>query len=276
MDNFVRLGAVNTNAATPSGVSIDQIKENMKRGLPKLENLPDFQKEHNKIASIVGGGPSLKETIGDLKGDVFAAGSSNDFLAMNGITPKYSIQCDPDAITGLYITNTNDETIYLIASCCHTATFDKLKNRKVYTWHSFSEDQLPTIKEVDPQFYAISGGCTVGLRAINIGVILGYKHFHLFGFDSCLGPDDEDHAYKLADGDTTETGRIFKVRAGVDQPGDKVYNCIGYQLAQASHFLEYYRAHYKQLDMTVHGGGLISDLVDIENKRMAIMEKGFF
>ena len=61
----------------------------------------------------------------------------------------------------------------------------------------------------------ISTGSTVGMVAIGVAHVLGYRTFHLFGFDSSYS-ETEHHAYAqpLNDGDSiitaTAAGRTFR------------------------------------------------------------------
>jgi len=51
---------------------------------------------------------------------------------------------------------------------------------------------------------------------------------------------------------------------GADTPGDKVYTCQGYHLAQAANFKDLYALHHDKFTPTFHGGGMISDEVIIK------------
>lgn len=274
---FVKLGGVTTKTATAASVSDSYIEQNLNLKIPRLHQLNEFMKVKGNDHPIVliGGGPSLKDpkVLAELKEyaakyPTIACGSSNDWCMNNNITPTYATALDPDLITANYFTKLNDETIYLIASQCHPQLFERLNNKKVAMWHCHSESAQRIIDTNDPGSISIGGGCTVGLRTISICILLGYNNIHLFGFDSCLGENEEHHAYGLTDSNEMagllgENGKIYTVRMGLDGPGQQAYKCMGYQLAQLHHFNEFYRTHMHIFTPTVHGGGMIAHSMEL-------------
>lgn len=265
--SFTKLDGINTQAATPSETSVENVKHALSLGLPKLHQHPFFQKVKGKDKKIalVGGGPSVKNYIEDIKQykNIFACGSSNDWLMENGIIPTYAAICDPDPVSTKYFTKLDTEVLYLVATCCDPKIFEHLKNHSVATWHCDSEEQRPLIQKIDPNYQAIGGGCTVGLRALSISIMLGYSNIHFFGFDSCLGVNDKHHAYEFQT-DEEALGRIYDVKVGTDNfipENAKIYRCAGYQLAQAWHFRDFYKMYYEYFNPTFFGDGLISAIL---------------
>jgi hypothetical protein len=281
--SYIPLKSVNTTAASSIEDMYANVKRSVKAEYHRFHDLPEFRvlKGHNKPISIVGGGPSLKkpEVQKELKemakrGPLLAAGSSHDWLIKFGLYPEYTAVCDADPVTALYLKekNTNPNAKYLLASCVHEDTYNLVPREQVYMWHCHSDEVLERMKEdkLEEIYQGVGGGCTVGLRAISLCMMLGYSNIHFFGFDSCLS-DEEHHAYGFED-ETRETlGTIHKIRLGISQerggtPGEKVYYCAGYQLAQASHFKEFYVAHSEMFIPTFHGEGLLKDQYDLIRK----------
>lgn len=273
---FMPLGKVTTTAATPHTISFENIKINIARGLTRFHELPEFQQIKGKdaVISLVGGGPSIntENVKKDLyyyaaKGPVIACGSSHDWCVDNGIFPDYTVICDPDPISALYLErdNPNVSAIYLVASACDSAVFERLNalGKKIVLWHCHSDELGPELVKMENEYQAIGGGCTVGLRSISIAMMLGYTNLHMFGFDSSLGDDLSHHAYGFKDEEKEFLGDVHKVKVGVEGPGERVYYCAGYQLAQVAHFKEFYTMHRHLFSPTFHGTGLLPDFMKL-------------
>lgn len=282
---YVLLGGVNTVAATPPETAHEHIRENLTRGLPRLHELPEFKKVKGPDAAfaIVGGGPSLKRTLDELRpfeGRMIVCGSAHDFLRENGFKPRYAAVCDPDPVMANYLRRPCTETTYLLSTHCHKTTFDALEGMPLVLWHCAPIDEK-FLNEVDPGWQAVGGGCTVGLRAISIAMMMGYSNLHFFGFDSSLD-DDDHHAYGFSE-KSEELGVIYTIKLGSNKEGPddnaKEFRCAGYQMAQASHFkilLEHYGTMFTP---TFHGDGLLptmwanikaeSDRLEKESKEQA-------
>lgn len=280
---FVKIEEIGTNAATPSSVSYENIKKNIVLGLPKIENLSGYQKikGHNNPIALVGGGPSLSKCINELEDfdTILVCGSPHDYLANLGFVPTYAAICDPDPISINYYQKLNTKTKYLLSTSIDSKLLEHFKNHQRILWHCHSPDY--DVKEIEHlegvEYHGISGGCTVGLRAINIALMFGYTNLHFFGFDSCLS-EDECHAYSVSQEERTNFGKLHTIKlrdiTKIDGPGDKIYICMGYQLAQANAFKDFYLSFGKLFTPTFHGEGLLSDywklIVDILGEDVSI------
>lgn len=283
---FLPLQKVTTTAATGPDIQLEQIKYAMSLNLPRFHSLPDFiqAKDKSQIAVLVGGGPSINkpEVFDELYklycdgATIFACGSSNDWLMENGIVPNYTTLCDPDEITALYLSKISSKTKYLVASACHKAVFDRLKRSQVYMWHCNGAIDHQTMMELDPDFGAIDGGCTVGLRTVCIAIMLGYSNVHLFGFDSSLSDDDSHHAYEFKDPTKEFMGEILTLKLGLiknNQPYEKSYRCLGYHLGQAEQFKDFYNAYGAYFTPTFHGDGLLPDFINLIQSEMKRLQE---
>jgi len=262
---FTPIKVINTQAATSADTFLDNVFTNIKIKVPRLQSLPGFQKikGKDKPIAIVGGGPSLKTQIEELKKfkTIIVAGSANDYIMSQGIIPTYGVICDPDPVSINYYSKLDTEAIYLIATSCDPKIVNHFKDHQLVLWHCHTEEAAIKIKEVEPEYYGVAGGCTVGLRSVCIALLLGYSNIHFFGFDSCLGIEDNaHHAYGFSTEQEEDYGITHKIRLGKDKPGEKVYTCIGYQLAQAHHFKEFYFTHFNLFTPTFHGDGMLQDL----------------
>ena len=193
---------------------------------------------------------------------IVACGSVHDYLIENGIYPTYCVVCDPDPISAEYLKQNSNQTIYLIATQCDNAVFDRLKNKPIFMWHCYNEE-FDKFLEIEKDFQAVGGGCTVGMRSLSIVLMLGYRYIHFYGFDSCLGVNNQHHAYGFATSEE-ELGETYKIK--LDPNSDTEYLAAGYQLAQVQHFQDFY-AHYIDLFVPVfHGEGLLPAMMDKINQ----------
>jgi hypothetical protein len=266
---FFKLNNVNTQMATGHTECLDNIKVNIKRGLPGIEELPDWRKTKSngdKIA-LVGGGPTIKVTYTELDDfkTVVACGSSHDWLIKNGVIPTWCVIADPDPLSIKYLQHKNPQVTYLIASHCHPSIFDYLQDMpKVTLWHCYSGN-YDDYKDIFPNgFQAIAGGCTVGLRSLCIAIMFGYTNIHFFGFDSCL-EESNHHAYEFQT-DQEKVGAVYIIKVGNQTEAfEKTYRCEGYHVAQANNFKGFYEFFGKGcaprgqgFEATFHGDGLIA------------------
>lgn len=275
-EQYHRLEQVNTATATEPSEILSNIKANIKRELPRLHQLPEFHKPkgHDKKIALIGGGPSLKHYLDDIRQfrTVFACGSCNDYLMKNGIIPTYAGICDPDPLSINYFQRLDTETKYLVASGCDGKIFDHLKDYQVVMWHCHSDTYKP--EDIEPGYQAVGGGCTIGLRAISIAIILGYTNHHFFGFDSCMADNSSDsHAYQAED-----VGTLYDIKVGTTEELDyssKTFKVAGYQLAQANHFIEFYKNYGKMFVPTIYGDGLLASVLQNINKESTKPEQTY-
>jgi len=140
--------------------------------------------------SVVGSGPSLADTHGDLAGDVLACNSAHDYLVSKGIKPKYAMLWDANPVMAQMITPQEGVT-YLLASRCHPSVFEKMRGHDVVVWHALGDDELmPLLYKYKRDELIIAGGSSSVLRATHVAATMGYREEHLFGVDSCYSGND--------------------------------------------------------------------------------------
>jgi hypothetical protein len=161
---------------------LDNMRTNSARGLKELEPC----RPHPALMSVAAGGPSLADTYKDLAGYIVAVNGSLGFLLEKGIVPDACAVLDP----GEHMSVVADKRVrYFIASICDPSLFDKLRDCDVTIWHPTSE----SIGVEYPETLSVGGGCTMGLRWLNLGYLLGFRRFHLHGLDSSFR--ETTHAY---------------------------------------------------------------------------------
>ena len=244
-------------------VAYENIAVNVHRD---LEWFSGSEKERGTCV-IVGGGPSLRESVEAIKGHkrrgarIVTVNNALTFLLSHWITPHAHVMLDARPENAEMVKNAPKNVRYFIASQVHPSVFDALEGKDVVLWHCGMHDGERLMEIVAPWWdegpnqkpvVFIPGGGTVGLRALNLAWLSGYKKIHLYGFDSSYDRDDH-HAYAQAlnDGDRRVTV-VMK---------DKTYSCAPWMLRQANEFKENYIALRDQgVKVFVHGRGLIPDM----------------
>lgn len=160
---------------------------------PRLRPVPI---DDSRSLSIACYGPSLLDTWTSLQPPIMSMSGSLHFLASKGIIPDYHIDMDPRENKLLDISNpVIDGPHYLMSSLCPTGTWEILRGQRVTIWHAYScPETYDWIAVNDPDQLVIRGGSTVGLTALHVGGLLGYRHFEIHGMDGSFSPTLTRHA----------------------------------------------------------------------------------
>jgi hypothetical protein len=149
---------------------------------------------------IIAGGPSALQA--PLDGPTLALNGALRRFTSQGLAPTYYACCDPQEMVADFLKDAPESTIYFIASKCHPAVFDALKDRDVRLWHL--DDYVPG---------GVSSAPSITLVALNLFAQLGWRAYDIWGWDACY-KDGKHHAFDQghnADDRTLEVGdRIFK------------------------------------------------------------------
>lgn len=246
---------LDTRLNTRQDVLLAQIRENLNRDTPMFLR----GGLNHKPALIVGGGPSLVESVHGVRfrhtygGKIFALNNTHDWLLSKSIRPDYHVMLDGRPENIEFVRRPHPEVKYLISAQCHPAVFDALKNYDVEMWIPW----LPGVDEILQDFQhkpisVIGGGPTVGLSAMNLCYLLGHRKLHLFGFDSCY-QGGMNHAYSqpLNDGE-----RMVSVTAG-----SREFRCSPWMASQAEAFQALAANLVKSgCSIYTHGDGLIQHI----------------
>lgn len=153
------------------------------------------EEKRTEPVAVVAFGPSLAETWAEIKAFqyVISCSGSHQFLIEHGIVPTWHVEVDPRPHKAALIGTPHKDVEYLIASTCHAAVFDLLEGYTVKLWHVF--DSTAEAKRVLPRGeWALTGGSSVGLRAMTIARFLGFTDLHVFGMDGCASSAEASHA----------------------------------------------------------------------------------
>ncbi len=199
---------------TTDAVIFDNIREASARELPWVKKMG----AHSTVALLVGGGASLKGSIDMIRAmaahgaHIFALNGAARYLRENGVAPKFLVVIDPRPANARFIEGDPAE-IYLLASQCAPEIIDAALRQNAGIWDAPRNVQLfhlaiPGAKAITPTADFCWCSTTVGLTAMGLVHMMGYRTQHLFGYDSSYH-DGNLHAYEQTL--TEQEGRRIEV-----------------------------------------------------------------
>jgi uncharacterized Rossmann fold enzyme len=246
---------------TPDETILKQIEENLARDTPMFRQMPPNCGQ----ALIVGGGPSLADELPHLRkrhdrgGHIYALNGTYDWLVDRGVRPEFHVLLDARPENVQFVRKPHKNTMYLLSSQCHPSVYEALRGYSIVQWVGWHPDAPAICDRVQKPLTIVGGGNTVGLKTMCLTSLWGYRSLHLYGFDSCYR-GEANHAYPqpMNDGeammDIVCEGRHFM--------------CARWMARQAYDFQEFMPLLSEMgVNVTVHGGGLISWMVDHMEKR---------
>jgi len=246
------LNIPNTQTSVTDEVCARQVTKWLRSSLPRLHHMQGYGKYKGPDPiAIVAGGPSLNRTLDELSTmqTIMVCGTAHDHLVSLGFLPDYAVLADPDPIMGGFIKKPVDGCNYLVSSGCDDSVFKALEGFQVTLWNSAG---------IDLKYFqgepVVQGGCTVTLRALNIAIVLGHLNQHFFGFDSSFEDGAATHSYEHP-----EYEDVQQVRVGGE--GGRVFLTNTTHICQALHFQEQLRKTACLFRPTVHGDGLIAEIM---------------
>jgi hypothetical protein len=141
-----------------------------------------------------------------------------------------------------------EHTLKYYASQCHPEVLD-FAGDDLICWHAHSTTAIEEMEDDPRHFTLVSGGATVGLNAISLAYILGYRKFLLFGFDSSYDQENH-HAYEQAlnDGELIITA----------QTEGQFFRCAPWMIQQAQQFMDLARMLLGLgCEISIYGYGLL-------------------
>jgi uncharacterized Rossmann fold enzyme len=248
---------IKIRAAGTPGENAAYIRSALSRNLPEFQPSPC---RHDGTMVLAGSGPSLPEFLAEIKEHrangrpICAIKGAHDYLCENGVEPDLWVDLDPrDRTNG--VQRKNDYTTYLVASRCPPVMFDHLANKKILVWNSWSMDEE---SQAIGGRLAVGGGTTSGLRAINLGYLMGFRKFILIGYDSCIKEDGT----KRFTGE--KAGKTVDIYVG-DGPDRKRFVS---NMAMAQQANEFQLIYTVMPDVTIEarGDGLIAEILKVRRE----------
>lgn len=250
-----------------TNISLDKMLENIEANSKR--DLPWFigSKPHKDTLVIVGGAPSMKTRIPEIKAHrqrgakILALNNAGTFLNSHGIVPDTLLVID-GRVEGENVSFVRAEAKgYVLASQCDPSLFDALEGKPVHLLHcGVSDEMIDLLKpynETKP-ICVIGGGSTVGLRAGSVAIVSGYQKVHIYGMDSCFA-GDEHHAYAQPLNDRDHAYEITMPATG------KRYLVAPWMARQAAEFRDLLHPAFEANNVRyfVHGEGLIPDMAKV-------------
>ena len=246
---------------TAIGVVSSEVRwEQTKAAIARYKGRAPVAPPHGRLAVLACYGPSLGDTIEDLRSealapdaDVISVSGAHDFLLEHGVAPDFHVECDPRAHKADNIDKHHEGTRYLLASCVHPVLFDKLgPDADIALWHTAAakhSGQLIDGLGENPG-NVITGGGSVGLRSISLLYAMGYRRFSIHGMD-CSFTGNQQHA-----------GKHAGEKQGVIQYlyGGRVFVTSYILQSYATDFIEMIQ-RVNDLDVQLHGDGLLQAMV---------------
>lgn len=240
---------------TEREVYMANVRENCKLDLPWF----DFAPKHNRQVAIVGGGPSVKNALEELRyrqslgQEIWALNGAFAWLSENGVRPTAHFIIDARPENAAFLRPTKGVKYY-IASQCHPSLFDALDGCDVMVLHLLTDGMFEFLSGFDTTkpTHLLGGGTTVGLKAMLAAFKLGFRAIHVYGMDSSYDGADH-HAYPQALNDRERTLDVIC--------GERSFKCAPWMITQATDF----QTLVEQIIgvdglVTVNGTGLIPQL----------------
>ncbi len=172
------------------------IRENSARDLDWI----GFRPAHDRVAVMVGGGPSAADFFDDIAAHhangaaVFAMNGASQWLRLNtGVRADFQVIADAKPETATLVDPR--ARVHLFASQVHPDTMDAVAMPVL--WHAGidgMEDWFPEKRRKRGGYALIGGGAAAGNFALCVAWVMGYRTFHIYGYDSCHR-GGQSHAY---------------------------------------------------------------------------------
>lgn len=240
---------------TANEALVKNIRSACARDIPWLNIKP----AHDRQAVIVAGGPSLLTTLPEivwrkrLGQAVIAVNGAARWLNENGIIPDMHVIIDARPENAEFLSQ-SQSTEQFLASQCDPAIFDAAKSPTLFHMNTSG---IERILPKDRVAHLVSSGTTVGLAAMAVAYVLGYRVIHLHGFDSSY--ETTHHAYTQASNDADSVVDVL-----VD---GRKFKSAPWMVKQAQQFAELSRQLVEaDVTITVAGDGLLPHIAKCMTK----------
>jgi len=251
----------------------EQIDANIRASLSRpYVPFTELIDKHSGTVSIVGSGPSLKDTWRDLRGDVIACNAANQFLLERGVVPKYVMIFDADILAEEFVTTPHKDVTYLLASRCHPKLFERLAGHRIVVWHAKGDQNIDAIPEKHRVMEPMCGGGSAAVtRTMFLAHPMGYRDMHLFGVDSSYNNAETKARYsrpQIEKNDLAGSAQASHFRKSTTDEkflaimcGGRVFHTTPWMAGQAEDFKVLVPSLQRiGMKISVHGDGLIPHL----------------
>lgn len=258
---------------TDKETMLENVRTNIRhQGLGKVWPCKPMDRED--AIAIVTGGPSLLDTLDELRAAIadgarcVSLANATHVLLENGIRPSAQVLLDAKPRNAEFAHDVPGCT-YFLASQCDPSVFERVMSfsqmngysgfeakegqQRIILWHAVnSDEELQAVMDLGEPWVPVQAGSTITLRALRLFQILGYWRFHVFGMDSCM-MGGRHHAYEQPAADHLRVADI-----GCN---GRRFDVTGWQIHQVMEFMKFCRLFAQELEMSVHGDGLIAHMI---------------
>lgn len=219
----------------------------------------DMQKPHDTVLAIAGAGPSLKDSLSELittqknGGHVCAINESHDWLVKNGIEPDSVVYIEVAPWPVPLFNEKTENTVYYVSSASDKSTFDHLAGRNIVVWHAWHGIGEEVVVKNGGGGAIVYGGCTPAMRAIHLGIVLGYRNFELFGMESSY--ETASHVDREGEREGWESDQTLEIYCA-----GRMFKTKPYLASQANDFGKIVKRYGNLISFKVHGDGLLPHL----------------
>lgn len=185
-----------TRLKPPNIIAAVETEERRKRIARQIEEGGKFleisEPVPGKIA-LCAYGPSLSDYIDDIRkhkeggGLVCTVSGAHDLLKTYGIIPDYHVEMDPRAHKAQFVKDWNKETQYFIATSAHENMFFNLYGANVTKFNIYTDKGDEAFLATLPgNHFCLDVGSVVGLAALIVMCVRGYRDFDIYGMDCSL------------------------------------------------------------------------------------------
>lgn len=261
----VKNGAINIDNVTiqtQNCVQNDIIHNNISENLTLIDNWVEPLKPTDEEVILVSAGHSLN-AVDFINPDgspkhsakIVCVKHAIDRLQSWNIKPWACILLDPRPHVEDFVKDPDPDVIYFVASMVNPAVVRRLKeaNAKVIGYHAAVGSGEEKLLSVGTKM--VAGGSATATRGISLLEILGFKTFHLYGYDLCSYEEPNLQ-------ETKANGKLMweKINLSVKTWGDKeesrTFWTKGEFLAQAKEFTSLYFPR-KSIKIHTYGDGMI-------------------
>ncbi len=240
----------------PKDEILKQIRRNIRRHLPQVRAWPvnDYR------AMVLAGGPTLADHWQQIKRKrkngwkVITMNNTHEAALDHGGTPSMFVMLDARPHNARFVERPQADCHYLLCNQVHPDVYDALDGYNVHIWHAGGENR-PEIKILNRHYLKrwlpMTGGTSVGPRAIWLGYVHGIRRFDVYGMDSCL-VKDRHHAYEQPENDFS---LVLKVKAS-----RRTFYCHAWMVKQADEWIQFLNVLPKDVQITMHGDGLLTHI----------------
>lgn len=253
---------------TAAEVVYDQIRTNLNKGLNRLT---PFAESPDQKVIVLGGGPSLNDYVDEIKehkkngAKIVTMNGTYGWAKEHDLWPVTQFMIDAREFNTRFVDPVDEKNVYVIAAQCHPDLVDKLPKDRTYISNcNLDPGSIEICNELLGDMYdfegwfPVPGGSTVMLRCLPALKMMGFRDIEIYGFDSCFRKQ-EHHAYPQTENDIPDMSddRV----AFVDVKGT-VFAVEPWQLCQANEFIHLRQLLLKELNIKIHGDGLIAHCIE--------------